>query len=488
MRAWVVLAVALLAVPAAARAGDGNRLTYLDGSDPYYVGRDFPRLVTPQWVGDEGVEAAIILAIDDMRGHEKWEAFLRPILERLKRIDGRAPVSIMTCKIDPKEPHLQKWLKEGLSLETHTLDHPCPLFQKGDLGRARDTFEKCVDLLAEVPGSRPVAFRTPCCDSQNTVSPRFYSEMFNKSTPKGNFLTADSSVFNVFTPADPGLPRELVLEPDGSERFRKYLPRSGTFGNFIEDYPYPYVVGRLCWEFPCVTPSDWQAKNLYGPGNPLLLRDWKAALDAVVRKQGTFTLVFHPYGWSTPEQVIDLIDHAVGRYGKKVKFLTFREAQERLDKHLLGGQPLRGARGQDNGVRLLDVDNDGCLDVVIGNEKVRQTRVWSPRTHSWSVGAFPAALVRGGDHSEAGARFGVVRPDGRASLIVRNEDFSGGWYFDGGRWVEDRTLLAGLEVEGRPVFTAREGRDRGVRLRDLDGDGRCECIAGNDSQPAVFAW
>src|SRR5712692_1090781 len=94
----------------AARAADANRLTYLDESDPYYVSRTFPKLVTPQWVGEEGVEAVVILAIDDMRGHEKWETFLRPILRRLQQIDGRAPVSIMTCQIDPGHPHLQQWL------------------------------------------------------------------------------------------------------------------------------------------------------------------------------------------------------------------------------------------------------------------------------------------------------------------------------------------------------------------------------------------
>ena len=50
-----------------ARAADGNRLAYLDESDPFYVSRSFPKLVTPQWVGEEGVEAVVILAIDDMR-------------------------------------------------------------------------------------------------------------------------------------------------------------------------------------------------------------------------------------------------------------------------------------------------------------------------------------------------------------------------------------------------------------------------------------
>src|SRR5207302_3273831 len=201
-----------------------------------------------------------------------------PILNRLKHIEGRAPVSIMTCQIDPKDPHLQKWLKEGLSLEIHTIDHPCPLLQRGDFAKARSTYDRCVDLLNEVPGNKPVAFRMPCCDSQNTLSPRFFAEIFNKTTAKGNFLTIDSSVFCLLTPDDPALPRELVLEKDGTERFRKYLPgvgrtdnpsyKNATFVNYIEDYPYPYVIGNLCWEFPCMVPSDWAAQNLHKPYNP----------------------------------------------------------------------------------------------------------------------------------------------------------------------------------------------------------------------------
>src|SRR5947209_10712224 len=103
---------ALLLLPAAgaAQPGKGNRLAYLDELDPYYPSRTFPKLITPQWVGEEGVEAVVILAIDDMREPKKYETFLRPILNRLKKIDGRAPVSLMTCSIDPKEPHLQQWL------------------------------------------------------------------------------------------------------------------------------------------------------------------------------------------------------------------------------------------------------------------------------------------------------------------------------------------------------------------------------------------
>jgi hypothetical protein len=142
--------------PAWVRPGSGNRLAYLDTDDPYYPGLGFPKLVTPQWVGEEGVEAVVILGIDDMIAHDNYEAYLRPILERLKRIDGRAPVSIMTCRIDPKQPHLQKWLKEGLSLECHTIDHPCPILMDGDFKKAKSTYDRCADLMAYLATGRYV--------------------------------------------------------------------------------------------------------------------------------------------------------------------------------------------------------------------------------------------------------------------------------------------------------------------------------------------
>ncbi len=65
---WLVVWSLTLALAGPSLAGDGNRLAYLDGGlNPYYPGRDFPKLITPQWVGEEGVEAVVVLAIDDMR-------------------------------------------------------------------------------------------------------------------------------------------------------------------------------------------------------------------------------------------------------------------------------------------------------------------------------------------------------------------------------------------------------------------------------------
>ncbi|HJN09761.1 MAG TPA: PVC-type heme-binding CxxCH protein [Pirellulaceae bacterium] len=459
---WFVVAVQGVTLLAA----DGNRLSYLDAScDPYYVGRNFPKLTTPQWVGDDGIEAVVVLAIDDMRDTAKYEAYLRPILQRLKQIDGRAPVSIMTCNIDPADPQLKAWLDEGLSIEVHTVDHPCPLLKGGDFDKAKSTYDRCVDLLNEIPGNQPVAFRMPCCDSRNTPSPRFWTEIFNQRSAKDNFLQIDTSVFNITTPNDEDLPRELVLDPDGAERFRKYLPFP-SFVNTIEDYPYPYVIGGSCWEFPCVVPSDWEAQNLQQPNNPRTVADMKAALDAVVIKRGTFNLVFHPHGWIRNDQVVELIDHAVTKHGRKVKFLTFREAIQRINTNLLQGQPLRRTDGGDNGIRLLDLNNDGHMDVVQGSEDRLRSLVWQPAEQTWQTTSFPYTLNQPEKHSP---QFGVIRSDGYASVHVAN--FS--WQFTATGWKS----VGGQLALGQ---SAREWS----RLRDLDGDGICERI----SSAAVLRW
>jgi len=479
MRSLTLIAILPLAIPALAQppvATSGNRLAYLDELDPYYPHAKFPKLTTPQWVGEAGVEAVVILAIDDMREPKKYEAFLRPILNRLKKIDGRAPVSIMSCNVDPKDEQIQSWLKEGLSIEVHTVDHPCPYFKPG-FAKAKDTTDRCVDLMHTIPGNRPVAFRMPCCDSLNTPSPRHWAEIFNKQTSKSNHLTLDSSVFTVFTSADPELPRDLVLE-NGQERFKKYLPVDRDFVNWIENYPYPYLIGKHCWQFPCMTPSDWEAQHLQKPNNPLTLRDWKAALDCTVIKKGVFNMVFHPHGWIKAEQVIDFIDHAVEKYGKKVKFLTFHEAHARLQKSLFRGDEWRAAA---ESVFVLDVNNDGYLDIVDLRTRAGKTYLWDPEYSHWKVVQGPDGLalqvILG-----ATLHFGVFQKNGCASLAYQYVPLAMGApgriqqgviHFDGKEWNVDKLLrreFSEAAVRKNPSLH---------RFLDIDGDGICELISAD---------
>ena len=88
--AWLLVVGALMAVTAFG-ASHANRLTYLDSDDPFYPYPEFPKLTTPQWVGERDVEAVVILAVDDMRETPRYETFLRPILERLKQIRQELP-------------------------------------------------------------------------------------------------------------------------------------------------------------------------------------------------------------------------------------------------------------------------------------------------------------------------------------------------------------------------------------------------------------
>ena len=505
-----LLLLLALALPALAQThipkSPANRLVYLDDPSPFYPHRDFPKLITPQWVGEEDVEAVLTLGIDDMRAAAGYEKFLRPILERLKKIDGRAPVSIMTCRIAPDDKQVQAWLAEGVSIEVHTLTHPCPLLQKGNFVQAANVVHGGVDLLSQIKGNKPVAYRMPCCDSMNSLSPRFFAEIFNKTSADGRFLKIDSSVFNITTSKDKSLPREWVLDKDGTERFAKYLPRKatpkhrkgmrtmGSYVGTIEDYPYPYVVNRLCWEFPCTVPSDWEAQNLIGSQNPQLLEDWKRALDVTVRKQGVMNLVFHPHGWSSSEQLVALIDYAQKTYGKKVKFLNFKECAERLEKNLLKGNPLRDKRGWDNGVRIVDLDNDGFMDVVIANKERKITRQWKPKESKWREtktpfelsfvlghktiagkalvpdGKFPQKILQAlrGLHSNESAKMGVLSKGGGAVIFTSSIGpvvptvFK--WEFIKGEWVWG---AGSLPFDFDDVFM----------FRDVDNDGVCELIS-----------
>ncbi|MEZ5325591.1 MAG: FG-GAP-like repeat-containing protein [Verrucomicrobiales bacterium] len=423
-----------------------------EGVNPYWPGLDSPKLITPQWIGEEGVEAAILLSIDDMRDPAKYEAFCRPILNRLKEIDGRAPFTIFTNVVDPMEPQLQSWLKEGLSIEVHTIDHPCPLLAKGDFAQAKKTVHDCIDLLAGIPGMKPVAYRMPCCDSMNSVSPRFFSEIFNVPTESGNFLQIDSSVFTLMTPADPDLPAELIGE--GAGRFAKYVPKLKGFVNYTENYPYPYVIGGSCWQLPCVVPSDWEAQDRQGVNNPQTVADMMAAIDATVIKKGVFTLVFHPHGWIRNDQIVELIDHAVAKHGKKVKFLNMRETLERLTANFLGGTPIRDPEtGKPNEkLAILDSDGDGLMDVSVRTDAA-----------------------------------GVVRRDldgdGIEEIVAGHPDGPGVYRKAGDRWQK-----LPFTLPYRTAATTPDGKDAGLRFADVNGDGHDDVIFSNHERYSVHLW
>lgn len=448
-----------------------NRLVHLDDfCNPYHPTLHSSRLVTPQWVGDPEVEAVITLGIDDMRDPDRYEAYLRPILDRLKKIDGRAAVSIMTCTVDPAHPRLQTWLEEGLSIECHTVDHPCPCLQGGDFDQAKNTYDRCVDLMFDIPGNRPVAFRFPCMDSLNTPSPRAYAEIIQQTTPRGRFLQLSTSVTCLLTPADPAIQRHFEIDGRfAAERFRKYVPFP-SFVNQIQNYPYPYLIGNGCWEFPCTIPDDWQGQNIHRPHNPRTVADLKAAIDATVTKQGVANIVFHPHGWIRAEQIVEVIDHVQHQYGKRVKFLTFRECLDRINQHLLDGQPVRDpGTGTDNGVRILDLNGDGYEDVFVGNEKARFYKLWNPATKSWTSCKHELMARQ--------TRFGVDQQQ----VVAIHEEQPGKF-----RWSTFSRDARKLQQSSEPLVLDPRTTIDHLRLRDLDQDGQVEVIVAAPHERSIL--
>ena len=177
-----------------------------------------------------------------------------------------------------------------------------------------------------------------------------------------------------------------------------------------------------------------------------------------------------------------------------MKFLTFRDALNRLNTHMLAGESLRTTTGEDNGVRLLDLNNDGYLDVVIGNPKLRATRIWHPQSRTWRDSSLPLNLVRrnaSGAHVDSSVRFGIIGPEHQVAMLTTGKsapESQQAYLFSTNGWLARNDFLRGLELNGEPVLTIANGRDRGVRLRDLDNDGQCELIVGNELQSAVFTW
>ncbi|MCG8650346.1 MAG: FG-GAP-like repeat-containing protein, partial [Pirellulales bacterium] len=232
--------------------------------------------------------------------------------------------------------------------------------------------------------------------------------------------------------------------------------------------------------------ADWEAQNLHQPNNPKTVADMKAALDATVLKRGVYNLVFHPHGWIRNDQMVQFIDYAQKKYGTRVKFLTFRECTDRINRFMLLGQPLRDpVTGGDNGIRIVDFDGDGYQDVMIGNENARLARRWNPELDRWekvdSQVQFTAAAEDG--RRDLGVKFGRLPGGNAVSLLVNHESDQAIYRFS-----EQRFQRGALPVELEDVRTSRDGVDQGVRLRDLNHDGVAEILVANPSEKKVLRY
>ena len=282
----------------------------------------------------------------------------------------------------------------------------------------------------------------------------------------------DSSIFMAYTKPIEGLPRDWFFHEDGRPRFGKFIggiPFTKTFVNYVENYPYPYVINSQIWELPAAIPGDAHGVHAYKARNPKTVEDWKRAIDITVAKRGLFTLCFHPHGYVEAEQIVELIDYVDRTYGKRVKFLNCREIEGRLTRHALAGGPLRAADGGDNGIRMVDVNADGYLDVLIANGDESRTRVWRPERRRFTETAFPVSDLR------ERLRFFAADMKGNAGIASTASGETKFWKWNTDRWAELDTRLA-VEVGSGTIF------------RDVDGNGVSDLIVNREDVNAVHLW
>ncbi|HSI61531.1 MAG TPA: PVC-type heme-binding CxxCH protein, partial [Candidatus Saccharimonadia bacterium] len=174
----------------------------------------------------------------------------------------------------------------------------------------------------------------------------------------------------------------------------------------------------------------------------------------IVQKKGMMNLCIHPHGWIQASQMVEFIQYAHEKYGSRVKFLSMRDAGEKLakldiSKHqqpsrkipetpLPDGVTIVNAQGRDNGVRFVDLNGDGYNDIVFSNAERYGVYVYNPtekKNVDWRLGW--TFVMREGKAGDANSLPQIVRADGTNNGV---------WFKHGSMWVqnEDTDKLPGV--------------------------------------------
>lgn len=133
----------------------------------------------------------------------------------------------------------------------------------------------------------------------------------------------------------------------------------------------------------------------------------------------------------------------------------------------------------DYGVRLLDVNNDGFIDIVQGTDTDK--KVWiNNKVDSWDLSSwvFPEIIVS--SNKDQGVRFADINRDGFQDILVSRTGVDKKVYLnDGTGWTESTISL--------PVdFVDATGLDQGVRIVDLNADGFVDIIKSKSGTRQVY--
>jgi RHS repeat-associated protein len=183
-------------------------------------------------------------------------------------------------------------------------------------------------------------------------------------------------------------------------------------------------------------------------------------------------------GMSKGVQFVDLIGNGrvdivqYSEWGEKGTWINDGKKWNKTNDYQLPVALTRD-HGKDNGVRFIDITGNGLVDIVQNNADTRAKGAWlnDGRGH-WveSDGFIPQVAIVSHGGKDNGVRLVDLTGDGLPDM-VQNSSWGekGAWINTGKKWIKDTD--AGFDFIPRAAINHGDGKDNGVRFVDLSGNG-----------------
>lgn len=136
--------------------------------------------------------------------------------------------------------------------------------------------------------------------------------------------------------------------------------------------------------------------------------------------------------------------------------------------------------GQDFGIRLLDVNNDGFPDLVKAKSGETHETKLNNKQDGWNssyILVIPSGVeIADGSGVDQGVRFEDVNSDGLIDILHAKEGSAKKVYINNGTSWNDATTNWTIPIN----FIASDSKDLGVELTDINGDGKVDIIRSQE--------
>lgn len=141
------------------------------------------------------------------------------------------------------------------------------------------------------------------------------------------------------------------------------------------------------------------------------------------------------------------------------------------------------SNGNDIGTRFVDVNGDGFVDQLRGEQGILVAFINNGDGSGWTQNSTwaPPTYFVDSNQDDAGLRIGDVNGDGLPDLLKYAGSTKAIYINDGSGWNEDSTWDSSPEV-----FVQADGSDAGTRVIDLNGDGLADVVRYDGSTNKAY--